>query len=82
MADSNSGYWKRKKHAISKTADEIMKKKKRSLMVWRKCILQFKIILEMDAQTLEVFKGRNDTVYTNSKEKYICKFASRFHMPS
>lgn len=36
----------------------------------------------MDAQTLEVFKGRNDTVYTNSKEKYICKFASRFHMPS
>lgn len=36
----------------------------------------------MDAQTLEVFKSRNDTVYTNSKEKYICKFASRFHMPS
>lgn len=59
-----------------------MERQKWSLMVWRKCILQFKIILEMDAQTLEVFKSRNDTVYTNSKEKYICKFASRFYMPS
>lgn len=36
----------------------------------------------MDAQTLEVSKSRNDTVYTISKEKYICKFASKCHMPS
>lgn len=32
----------------------------------------------MDAQPLEVFKSRNDIVYTISKEKYICKFASKF----
>ena len=41
----------------------------------------------MDAQTLEVFKSRNDTVYTNSKEKYIkntgmgCHFLLQGNLP-